>query len=84
MKISFALYKFQSCSLKVKCVFMQDNASHVSKLTREFFEKEKFRWEKVMEWPPSNSDLNLIKYLWSIVKMKLYECGKQYNSKVDL
>ena len=29
-----------------------------------------------MEWPPSCLDLNPIKNLWSIVKMKLYEGGK--------
>ena len=36
-----------------------------------------------MEWSPS-PDLNLIKNLWSIVKMKLYEGSKQYSSKADL
>ena len=29
-------------------------------------------------------DLNLIKNLWSLVKMTLYEGSKQYNSKADL
>ena len=37
-----------------------------------------------MEWPKSSPDLNLIKNLQSFMKMKLYEGGKQYNSKVDL
>ena len=36
-----------------------------------------------MEWPPS-LDLNPIKNLWSIVKMKLYKGRKQHNSKADL
>ena len=36
-----------------------------------------------MEWPPSSPDLNLIKNLWSIVKMKLYEGEKQSNNKLD-
>ena len=35
-----------------------------------------------MELPPSSPDLNLIKNLWLVVKIKLYEVGKQYNSKV--
>ena len=34
-----------------------------------------------MEWLPSSPDLNPIKNLWSIVKIKLYEASKQYNSK---
>ena len=39
MDKSFAWYKSQSCSFKVKCVFMRDNApSLVLKLTCEFFE----------------------------------------------
>ena len=59
---------------------MRDNApSHVSKLTCEFFEYKRFT-EKIMEWPPSSLDLNLIKNLWSIVKMKLYKgCKRQSN-----
>ena len=38
----------------------------------------------MMEWPSSSLDLNLNKNLSSIVKMRLYECGKQCNSKTDL
>ena len=64
---------------------MYENAlSHVSKLTHEFFQYKKFTKEKIMEWTPSGLDLNLIKNLLSIVKMKLYEGGKPYNSKADL
>ena len=37
-----------------------------------------------MKWPSSSLDLNPIKNLWSVVKMKLYEDGKQYNCKADL
>ena len=36
-----------------------------------------------MEWVPSSSDLNPIKNISSIGKMKLYEGGKQSNSKAD-
>ena len=37
-----------------------------------------------MKWPPSNHDLNPIENLQLIVKVKLYESGKQYNSNVIL
>ena len=37
-----------------------------------------------MEWLPSNPDLNSTENLFSVVKIKLYEGGKQYNSKADL
>ena len=83
-KTFFAWHNFQSYSFKVKRVFMHNNVpSHVSKLTYEFFEHERFTGDKIMEWPPS-PDLNLIENLQSIVKVKLYEGGKQYNSKADL
>ena len=36
-----------------------------------------------MEWLPSNPDLNPVEKLWSVVKIKLYERGKQYNNKAD-
>ena len=37
-----------------------------------------------MKWPSSSPDLNPIKNLWPIVKMKLYEGGKEYNSSAYL
>lgn len=39
---------------------------------------------QIMEWPPSCSDVNPIKNIWSNVKIKLYECGKQYDSKPEI
>ena len=35
-------------------------------------------------WPPASPDVNSIENLWSIVKRKLYEAGKQYHSKKEL
>ena len=37
-----------------------------------------------MEWLPSSPVLNPNENKWSIVKMELYEGGKQYDSKADL
>lgn len=34
--------------------------------------------------PPASPYLNPIENLWSIVKRKLYEAGKQYHSKNEL
>ena len=82
-KTFFACYT--SRSFKVKCVLMHDNApSHISKFTHEFFEHKRFTIEKIMEWPPSHPDLNLIENSCSFVKMKLYEHCKQYNIKAEL
>ena len=43
----------------------------------EFFEHKRFTGEKIREWAPSSPNLNPIKKLYSIVKMKLYEGDKQ-------
>ena len=40
--------------------------------------------EKILEWLQSSPDLNLIVNLWLIIKMKLYDDGKQYKSKANL
>ena len=37
-----------------------------------------------MVWPPASPDVNPIENLWSIVKRKLHEAGKQYHSKNEL
>ena len=36
--------------------------------------------EKLMVWPPSSPDLNPIEKLWSILKQKIYEGGRQFTS----
>ena len=83
-KTSFAGYKSQSPSLKVKSEFMHDNASsHVSKHTRESFEHKIFIGEKIISWPLSSSGLNPIETLLLFMKMKSYKYGKQYSIKTD-
>ena len=63
-KTFFALYKSESNSFKVKCVFMHNNPPlHVSKLTCEFFKHKSFTREKIMEWSLSRPDLNQIENL---------------------
>ncbi len=37
-----------------------------------------------MVWPPSSSDLNPIENVWSILKWKIYEDGRQLASKPQL
>ena len=81
----FKWYRSQTLSFKRKCIFMQDNApSHASRYTRNFLASKGFKDAKLMVWPPASPDLNPIENLWSIVKRKLYEAGKQYNSKNEL
>ena len=37
-----------------------------------------------MEWPSPSLDLNSMKNLWSIVKTKVYQGGKQYSTKSNV
>ena len=81
----FKWYRSQTFSFMRKCIFMQDNApSHASRYTRNFLAAKGFKDAKLMVWPPASPDLNSIENLWSIVKRKFYEAGKQYNSKNEL
>ena len=40
--------------------------------------------ENVIESPPLSHNLSLNKNLWSVVKIRLYEGGKQYKSTADI
>ena len=63
---------------------MQDNApSHAAGLTTSNLDKVFAKYGKIMERPPHSQDLNPIENLWSIVKRKVYEGGRQYNSTDD-
>ena len=63
-------------------LFQQDNAPpHVSRVTKEYLEKEKI---PVMDWPPVSPDLSPIENIWGIMSMKVYENGKQYKNVDDL
>ena len=64
---------------------MQNNAPCcVFKFTYEFFKHKRFTEEKITEWQQTSPDLNPIKNLWSIIKMKLYDGSKQHNHKEGL
>lgn len=73
----FECYKTHPRSFKAVCVYMHDNdPSHISKLTREFFERKIFTGEKIIEWPPSYPHRKPM-----IVKKESYECGKRNMTK---
>ena len=37
-----------------------------------------------MDWPPQSPDLSPIENMWSIIKRKVYENGRQFGNKKDL
>lgn len=74
-------YERLSDEEKDALVFMQDNApSHASRYSKSWFSDQGIDGSKLMIWPPNSPDLNPIEMLWSLIKRKVYENGKQYSS----
>ena len=63
--------------------FMHDNApSHASLMVRVFLRIDNLAGNRLMNWPANSPYLSPTENLWAIVKVKLYEDGKQYNNKM--
>ena len=66
-------------------VFMHDHApSQASLMARVFLRIHNLAGKRPMNWSANSPDLNPIENVWAIVQAKIYEGGKQYNSKTDL
>ena len=66
-------------------IFMHDNApSHAARNTSASLAAMGIKGEKLMVWPPPSPYLNPIENLWSILKQKIYEGGRQFTSKQQL
>ena len=66
-------------------VFMQDDAlSYSLHKTTECLLKLCFCEFRKMNWPANSPDLDPIKNLWSILKLRVHENGLQFRSKDDL
>ncbi|CAI9602155.1 unnamed protein product, partial [Staurois parvus] len=82
---SLPWYRRKNYAFRNKIIFMHDNApSHAAKNTSASMAAMGIKGEKVMVWPPSSPDLNPIENLWSILKQKIYEDGRQFTSKQQL
>ncbi len=81
----FLLWYKKNRAFRSKIIFMHDNApSHAAKNTSVSLAAMGIKGEKLMVWPPSSPDLNPIENLWSILKRKIYEGGRQLASKQQL
>ena len=77
--------KKQRITFRRTIIFMQDNApSHSAHKTTEYLQKLGFCGPRKMNWPVNSPGLNPIKNLWSILKLRVYENGRQFRSNDDL
>ena len=76
--------KKKNIAFRKNMVFMHDNTpSHSARLTTEYLDSVFARNGKIMQWPAYSPDFNPIENLWSILKRKVYSCGRKYMSKKD-
>ncbi|KAF0038755.1 hypothetical protein F2P81_009239 [Scophthalmus maximus] len=85
MTLYLPWYKKKNRAFRGKIIFMHDSApSRAAKNTSVSLAAMGIKGEKLMVWPPSSPDLNPIENLWSILKQKIYEVGRQFTSKQQL
>ena len=76
---------FQNDDVQQNIIFQQENSpSHTSRFTKGWLSGVGIKGQVLMDWPPQSPDLNLIENLWSIIKRKVYEKGRQFGNKKEL
>ena len=66
-------------------IFRHDNAlTHKAKYTTKWLKGHSFGEDKIMVWPANSGDLNPNEYLWTIIKRRVYQDGRQFPSSADL
>jgi len=75
----------QSHGLRKSLIFQQDNApAHKARYTMTWLNVKGFKEKKIMVWPPNSPDLNPIENMWAMIKLKVYEHGRQFLGTSDL
>ena len=75
----------QTIERRLKLIFQHDNApSHRARYTANWLADRGFKSKRIMTWPANSPDLNPIENLWSLIKRKVYEGGRQFTSKICL
>lgn len=63
-------------------ICQQDNAPiHTARIVKSWINSQNVQ---LIEWPPYSPDLNIIENVWGWLARKVYENGRQFESKEDL
>lgn len=63
-------------------VFQQDNAPiHTARLTKAWIQGQNV---DLLPWPPYSPDLNIMENVWGWLSRKVYEGGRQFETKEEL
>lgn len=63
-------------------IFQQDNAPiHTARVVKSYITSQNVQ---LLLWPPYSPDLNIIENVWGWLTRKVYEGGKQYDTKEEL
>ena len=64
---------------------MEDNApSHAAKASIEYLNSLGLKNDRLIKWLVCSPGLNPIENLWSMLKRRLYQSGRQFSSKDQL
>lgn len=66
----------------IKWVYQHDNAPiHTARVAKSWINSQNIQ---ILNWPPYSPDLNIIENVWGWLSRKVYEGGKQYETKDEL
>ena len=73
---------FSNIFSSISWTYQHDNAPiHTANVVKNWIRKQNVT---LLDWPPYSPDLNIMENVWGWLARKVYESGKQYETKSDL